>query len=443
MTNGNLPSPVEPTYPLSGINESFPLYVGKLTASEAGASVDVDGIVRWDWLPTPRISYAFSTDDAGTSAWDLDGDIDAIIPDDEPLLPSTTDAPNDPEKLTAGSLSVEGRLGPTFRGDASDIRRVVFQIPNLPQVHGWWIQGLGKSWNGRWVVEAGDWKFVIDDRHDRHEIRSELRRAGGYVFTHVGEFSRQDGAAIPIEEISDALHLLRCVLSFAFGKSTSPLLASGYDSTGALKWLDWRVFHVAPWQPASQVVDETTFADLKLLFSGFGKLWSDSFTKDLLSNAVSYYLECNAMNPLHLATSAGQAGLELMAYERLVEEQKVLTPKQHRNEKAHDNISALLTSYGASDALPSGLIHLTKAAQSASPPCLTGPEIITRMRNGVIHPSRKKPKYSTEEWLEAWELASSYLILSILGRISFNGQYRDPMNPDKHPGAVTKVPWAP
>ncbi|MEU9381100.1 hypothetical protein AB0D38_08900 [Streptomyces sp. NPDC048279] len=443
MSLSNPPSPVAPTYPLGGVNQSIVLHSGDLTAFEGGTAVTVDGTIRWDWLPTPRITYTFSTDDPKTNVWNIDGNIEASIPDGEPLLPNVAEATETQEELAVGALAVEGRLAPVMRGSASDVRRVVFQLPNLPQVHGEWIRGFGHRWNGRWLLEAGDWRFIIDDRHDRIPVQSELRRTGGYVFTHVGEFVRQDGAAMPEEEISTVLHLLRCVLSFAFGRAISPALASGYDSSEALTWLDWRVFHIAPWQPAAQVIDETGLADLKLLFSGFGSLWSDQFARDLLSNAVSYYLECIVMNPLHLATSAGQAGLELLAYERLVEEQQVLTSAQYKSRTAHENIISLLSSHGASHALPSSLTNLTKAAGSANPPCKSGPEIITRMRNGVIHPSRKKPKFTTDEWLEAWELVSSYLVLSILGRVSFNGRYRDPVNPQRHPGAVTKVPWAP
>ncbi|WP_405848516.1 hypothetical protein [Streptomyces sp. NBC_01518] len=443
MIPGALPSPITSNYPLGDPNESFDLYSGILAASDGATSVNVDGTVRWDWLPTPRITYAFSTDDPKTNAWDLGENIEASVPDGEPLVPGGTEITAAREAQSAGNLSVEGRLVPTVRGNTSDVRRVTFLLPNVPQVNGEWIRGFGHSWNGRWILEAGDWQFIIDERHDRVPVRSRLRRSGGYAFTHVGEFTRKDGAAMPEDEISNVFHLLRCVFSFAFGRAISPALASGYDSNEVLTWLDWRVFHIAPWQPASQIIDETGIADLKQLFSGFGSLWSDQFARDLLSNAVSYYLECNDMNPLHLAASAGQAGLELLAYERLVEEQQVFTSAQYKPRKAHENISALLASYGISDALPSGLANLCGAAGSVNPPCGTGPEIITRMRNGVIHPSRKKPKFNTSQWLEAWELVSSYLILSILGRVSFNGRYRDPVNPQRHSGAVTKVPWAP
>ncbi|MFJ9183936.1 hypothetical protein ACIRQO_12800 [Streptomyces anulatus] len=443
MTLGKIPPSLAPTYPFNAPNEPLELYSGTLTASEGAASVAVEGVIKWAWLPTPRVTYSFATDDPKTNGWNIGGDIEVSVPASEPLLTGDTGSATEEGTLSAWALSMDGWLKHTTRGDSSDVRRVTFFLPNVPQVNGTWIQGHGHSWNGRWSLEAGDWQFTIDERQDRIPVRKTLRQSGGYAFTHVGEFTRKDGAAIPEDEISNVLHLLRCIFSFSFGRATSPALVSGYDSSNSLAWLDWRVFHIAPWTPASQVIDETGLADLKEIFAGFGSLWSDPFERELLSNAISYFLQCNEMNPLPLATSAGQAGLELLAYERLVEEQQAFTPAQYKNRTAHDNISALLASYKVANSIPPELTRLIGAAASANPQCGTGPEIITRMRNGVIHPSRKKPKFSTEEWLECWQLVSSYLILSVLGRVSFKGDYRDPVNPVKHAGSVTKAPWAP
>ncbi|MEU8700316.1 hypothetical protein AB0C61_22140 [Streptomyces sp. NPDC048680] len=368
--------------------------------------VAVDGVIKWAWLPTPRVTYSFTTDDPKTNEWNIGGDIEVSVPASEPLLSGDTGSATDEDTSSAWALSVDGWLKHTTRGDSSDVRRVTFFLPNVPQVNGTWIQGHGHSWNGRWSLEAGDWQFTIDERQDRIPVRKTLRQSGGYAFTHVGEFARKDGAAIPEDEISNVLHLLRCIFSFSFGRATSPALASGYDSSNSLAWLDWRVFHIAPWASASQVIDETGLADLEHIFAGFGSLWSDLFERDLLSNAISYFLQCNEMSPLPLAASAGQAGIELLAYERLVEEQQTFTPGQYKNKSAHENISALLASCKVANSIPPELTRLTGAAASANPQCGTGPEIITRMRNGVIHPSRKKPKFSTEEWLECWQLVS-------------------------------------
>lgn len=443
MTPGATPSALTPTYPFNAPNEPLELYSGTLTASEGDAPVSVDGVIRWEWLPTPRVTYTFATDDPKTNGWEIGGDIQVSVPESEPLLSGDSESATAEDLPGAWALSIDGWLKPTTRGDSSDVRRVTFLLPNVPQVHGAWIRGHGRSWNGRWSLEAGDWQFTIDERHDRIPVRQELRKSGGYVFTYVGEFTRKDGAPISEDEISNVLHLLRCIFSFSFGRATSPALASGYDSSNSLTWVDWRVFHITPWTARAQVIDETGFADLENIFTGFGSLWSDPFERELLSNAISYYLECNEMNPLPLATSAGQACLELLAYERLVEEQQTVTSGQYKARSAHDNISALLASYKISNTIPTELTRLSGAASSVNPPCGSGPEIITRMRNGVIHPSRKKPKFSTEEWLECWQLVSSYLILSVLGRVSFKGSYRDPVNPVKHAGSVTKVPWAP
>jgi hypothetical protein len=40
---------------------------------------------------------------------------------------------------------------------------------------------------------------------------------------------------------------------------------------------------------------------------------------------------------------------------------------------------------------------------------------VTRKRNAVIHPSRKRAKFSFEEWFEYWRLSMYYLQLACSG----------------------------
>ncbi|WP_157847688.1 hypothetical protein [Streptomyces violens] len=438
MTPNEAANAIQADPPLGAANEPLLLHAGELVVTQDGQRFPVEGVIRWEWLPTPQITYEFSTDSPELNTWDITEEFTVEIPDTVTIGSEILSDNEDSKPL----LRASGRMKNTTVGTGEDIRRVTFHVPNMPDVNGHWLsEPGGRSWNGRLAFRAADWMFILDSRPDRRAIRDQLRDRGGYATTHTGELTRHDSTPMSQEEISSAFHLLRCVLSFSFGRQITPCLGLGFNSGGEVAWRDWRVFHIRPWSGAHRLVDETRYSDLADIFSLVGDLWSDEFSRDLLSNAVHYYLEANDPMPVNIAVSAGQAALELMAYEKLVEENRTLTSSQYKSAAAHENISALLRTYSIDGQIPAILSRLKSAASGANPPCLTGPEVLTRMRNGVIHPSRHKQKFSTDAWVEAWELTCQYVSLAILGRIGFNGSYRDPVDPNKYAGVVSTVPW--
>jgi hypothetical protein len=439
MTANEAPNAIQADPPLGAANEPLLLHAGELVVAQGTRRISVEGVIRWEWLPTPQITYEFSTDSPELNAWDITEEFNVEIPE---VITVDSEIPADDED-SSPLLRASGRMKNTTVGPGEDVRRVTFHVPNMPDVNGHWLsEPGGRSWNGRLAFHAGDWMIILDSRPDRRAIRDQLRDRGGYATTHTGELTRRDNAPMSQEEISRAFHLLRCVLSFSFGRQITPCLGIGFNSDGEVTWRDWRVFHIRPWSGAHRLVDETRYSDLADIFSLMGDLWTDEFSRELLSNAVHYYLEANDPMPINIALSAGQAALELLAYEKLVEESAALTSRQYKAAAAHENISAFLKAFSVDDQIPATLSNLKSAASGANPPCLTGPEILTRMRNGVIHPSRHKQKFDTDAWVEAWELTCRYVSLAILGRIGFNGSYRDPVEPNKHAGVISNVPWA-
>ncbi len=323
------------------------------------------------------------------------------------------------------------------------MRRVTFHVANMPYVRGSDLSTGRTWWKGRISLEAGGWRITFDARPDHKTIESQLRRIGGYAVTHTGQLERIDGGGFSPEEASDAFELIRACLSFAFGRSISPSLATGFDGSGRVVWQDWRAFVIAPWRTSHAIIDKVVGApDLEELFLRIGNIWGDSFVRELVTRAIQYYLASNDPNPINVAVSNGQAGLELLAYEKLVEDLKRLTDREYRSPRnpAHKNINRLLSEFRVRGKLPKTLTALHAAAKSQK--CSSGPEILTKMRNGVTHPSRSKPKYNTEAWIEAWELMCRYLILCILARIDFQGSFSDPIEPNKMVGTVARVPWA-
>jgi hypothetical protein len=160
------------------------------------------------------------------------------------------------------------------------------------------------------------------------------------------------------------------------------------------------------------------------------------------SELSRYYLDANNANPAELAVSAAQAGLDLLAFTYLVEDHQILTEAEYGPSKkrpAHKNLADFLDANGVDTSIPQTLPNLQSVAAATG--CGNGLEILTRMRNRVIHPRRKKQKYTPDEWTDAWRLATRYLLLGILAYVGYQGTYRDPTAAQVWTGSVEWAPW--
>ncbi|MFE6164476.1 hypothetical protein ACFQ7F_36810 [Streptomyces sp. NPDC056486] len=429
-----IPEPIRTKHPPAGVNESIKLYSGNLSASSSTASFLAVGEITWCWLPTPRIDYEIASSDPEVLQWDMAEELAIGIPG------------GDIPEIDAGSgekspiIHARARLPEMSRGSKQDMRRVAFHVANMPMTMGDSLRDGGSWWRGRTMLVGNGWSIILDSRRDSKGIRDQLKEQGGFAITHTGQLQRAGGEAFAEEEANDALELLGCCLSFAFGRHIAPSLAEGYDSADQVVWQDWRARRISPWGTRHSIIDETRQSDLSDIFLHFAGFWEDYLMRDLLTHATHYYIEASDPNPIQLAASTAQAGLELLAYEKLVASGSMSSNRYGKNH-AHQNMSALLAEYSIDDSIPATLASLTQAANTPTA-SLSGPQILARMRNGIMHPSREKPRYDVEAWLDAWSLARKYLILSTLGRIGFQGSIRDPIDEEKHVGKVTRVPWA-
>ncbi|MGW6305780.1 hypothetical protein ACWFRQ_19150 [Streptomyces niveus] len=177
------------------------------------------------------------------------------------------------------------------------------------------------------------------------------------------------------------------------------------------------------------------------------KFWGDTYRRDVFQYAVNYYIDASVGGPIELASSTFQAGLELLSWAVLVEESQELSPSEYKSSRnpAHSLIDRMLTRYGIDTSIPGHMASLSNAAiLDAANPCRNGPEVLTRMRNGVIHPKRRigARSYDIDSWVDAWQLSQQYLLLATLAYVEYSGAYRSPMATNVYAGVVDTVPWA-
>jgi hypothetical protein len=71
MTANEAPNAIQADPPLGAANEPLLLHAGELVVAQGTRRISVEGVIRWEWLPTPQITYEFSTDSPELNAWDI------------------------------------------------------------------------------------------------------------------------------------------------------------------------------------------------------------------------------------------------------------------------------------------------------------------------------------------------------------------------------------
>jgi hypothetical protein len=437
------PEPVSSYYASGNANEPVFLYRGDLlvTTAEDSSPARFPGHLALHWLPTPRVRYELIAKRQRMLHWFAND-----IQDSNVAAPTFTAVPVPPsgQQLAASGDSAifGGIFCPDLIGDSgAELSQVLFHVVNFRRIMGDPLKKDGHWWRGRLSCRTTTWSIILDSLPEYGKLERELKEKGGYAVTHNGKFRRNDGKSFSIADAQDLIGMLRMILSFSSGRWVTPMLPVGFDNENVPAWSDWNVYRLDGWRGAYQPLDPGHPEQFIEFFDLASKAWKDPFSRRVIGSAVNYFIDGNRPLPLELATSTFQAGLELLAWTELVEERGILTATSYKKRPAHENICDFLTAHKVNTSVPTNMASLQAVAQSEN--CKSGPEVITRMRNGVIHPKRNRPEFGIDAWYDAWSLAQQYIVLGLLALLNYSGSYRDPLNENIHIGAITKVPWAP
>lgn len=435
-----VPEPISAYYPYGEPNESIRLYAGNMSISIPGEQVTTEapGQLWLQWMPSPRVRYKVTTNQMTAVRWLMAGADDSTI-----KLPQITQIPAcnaEPASIDEEPSPIEGVFNSAMIGEQdATLSQITFHVVNFPCVIGAPLKQEGRLWRGRMSWQDDLWSVTLDARPECSQLQRKVRMDGGYIVTYTGKITRPNSENFSVPEAREILNMLRAGLSFASGRWVTPMLPVGFDIDGKAVWTDWNIYRLDAWTGSHSPLDNGHVEQYIEFFELTARAWRDPFQRQVLNSAINYFVDGNRPRPLELATSTMQAGLELMAWTELVEEHHLVSATQYRGRPAHENISDLLVRHKIDTSIPASLTALQRAADSEQ--CQNGPEVITRMRNGVIHPRHGRQMHGRDAWFEAWSLSQQYLILSVLAFLRYSGSYRDPLNKDKSLGAITDVPW--
>jgi hypothetical protein len=137
--------------------------------------------------------------------------------------------------------------------------------------------------------------------------------------------------------------------------------------------------------------------------------------------------------------------------ERDAARRKILDEWKDRNLPFADKLRALVSSCGFSPAIPNHLCELDAYAKTAAPSKTgsrpDGPDALTQIRNGLVHPSPTKRQRLAQypgAIMQAWTLTRWYLDLVLLHVCGYQDVYSNRVSKDARwrGDEVESVPWA-
>jgi len=431
-------SPLSPVYAFNEPGQPIVLHDGPVGGL---APHDAPGVVELSCVPTPSVVWRIEDQSVGGVA----GDPVTLV-----LRRPDGDAP-----VTGVWRSRhDGWSNGAVIGKADTaLKRIVTHWFNLSNFHGpialtrtteasehWWL--------GRWGIEVGEWKVTVDVRPDHARVWRNLHQDHIYVMTHVMELRRADGAAFTAAEAEPLLTALHVGVSFALGRWAAPMLSVGEYNTGKVVWEDWHPGHCDParkpnpgWWHEQQHSSLTDF---------LGRLITAFADPDRLpALRLQLMFGIAAMNDrgfVEQRVMMGAAGLEHIMWQILVL-QGEMSESQYLDKDAHELLRRVLTDAQIPTDIDAGLLPITArfAAEEKQRQgkVLDGPDVVTQIRNRLVHPRAAQARVYRLEGLvaEVWRLTRHYLVLLILHSLGYQGSYRDLRKTRGWAGEVGNVPW--
>ena len=367
--------------------------------------------------------------------------------------------------LLLGKGRVEGCFdGAVELGTDYPIDRVTFHLANYPDFTGKndyreeITDGTKTIWI-RWnevVLDVEDWKVRLQPCEHFHALRQKSVGSQEVVLNGVGEIRKKDGAQFEKQEAKPILEALRIFLSFAFADWSPPLLVVGSNEVADKSWQFWNSYDVSRSYHLRGWADEYHGNALTDAFPVFFALWSQETWQEPLELAVTWLIEATRQSGRSQGAIAfGQIPLEMLAWIVFVEDRTIVQKNEFERLSAASKLQMLLAHCGIPFAVPAELPALAKLASETQ--FNTGPKLVTRVRNTIIHPNENNRSalrgwattYSVTVDKIRWEteqLLRWYVTLVLLRLIGYSGSYRNRLKvwdlSKTIDERVELVPWA-
>jgi hypothetical protein len=278
--------------------------------------------------------------------------------------------------------------------DPAPVSIIRFEVPNFPKFFGRVIgvkDGDEMILLHRMLVDAGEFRLNLEGKPGIDGLIGNFGRLGGYGLTHVGEIQRTNGKPILFEEVERLWEDLAWWLSMLRSERTGPVIMLGIHDE-SIVWERWKLPVIEQWNgrvtwlplgaPSSQ---DGSFPGGAAIFDSIRRMDHHSQERGVIERAIGWYTQSVQAKDMDPAVIMAQAGLELLAWLRLISEVG-LSESGYENLHAADRLRlALNYAY-----IPAGVpeiathLHLASRRRPDGSPELDGPDVITQLRNSLV-----------------------------------------------------------
>lgn len=444
-----LPIKLEPVYVTKTANARIGLHQGSCVLRQGGSEIQGVVSIGLEWLPTPRIAISFRPSDLEAMKRV------SLGPADLELLELQTSAQI---QITRSPMlfwldetrPAQGRVAAIEFGDLTRCARIRFHIPNFTFFNGQPVrEGASSMCAERAVLEHGGFRIIINRAQPYGDpLEDDLPREGGYGITHVGQIEHLGGTAFALADALPVLDCLSYFLSFCRAAWTCPILLCAEDCNGAVIGERWALDHlvdryknVMSWLPTKEHV----YSQLFQVFQGYAVAFFSTLWGKAVRVATQWYVE-SSTGAIEKSIVLTQAAFEVIAWTRLVLETSSLSATEwsSRSLPFAEKLRRLLTTCSIPETLPTGLTSL--AAYSAECGAADGPQVLTSVRNSLVHPNLAKLERLQRcpaAAADAWAMGLWYLDLLLLHISGFSGRYSNRTVTGCWRGEeIMLVPWA-
>ncbi|WP_418501757.1 hypothetical protein [Flagellimonas sp.] len=306
-------------------------------------------------------------------------------------------------------------------GDSTQtVNEIDFVIPNIKKFPGNPVRHGTRYLSNRIHLESEGIDLIIDLAPDYKELFGKLKDEGGYILLASGKLTTSD--LIDIEESRDILFCLSRFLTFLNGRRTSPFIRQGYKD-GKILWTDYSNYHVDIHKTSPSVAPVGDFIDFGIMWKPFRRLWVEEHEQ--IRTSVHWFVEANN-DAIFMEGSIilCQTNLELLFNWLIVERKNI----KITTGGAANKIRTLLSHINLTPEIPEQCKHLRVFLKDNNDfQNGDGPEIITSIRNAIVHTKKVKrerlEKLGTMERHEAVQLSLWYIERVLLHVMDYRGKY--------------------
>lgn len=300
-----------------------------------------------------------------------------------------------------------------------------FEIANLRDIEGIPVKSHDTGYKNRLILIDDDSKIIIDKYPDYIFLKQKLTESNGFQLLYTGRLELKNRKKISYEQIQEKLEALSIFLTFVNGSTISPLFRYGFIGN-SVAWKSSTPYINDSYSYVYSWVTNQENNGLPNLWKNFNMLWQNQNDQECIKIIINWYTIANQNKALIEGSIVLiQNALELLFHWLIAEKYNYMTSTDADNISATSKIGFLLSHYNISPEIPEEFRGLTKYSKQNN--ITNGPEAFTRIRNCIVHPSRKKRKTLKElennSKVESLHLGLWYVELILLKHLNFKGEY--------------------